>query len=614
MGNLKARTSRVHALQALEGSPFASPRDARRRVGAHRNYKKLRKVLLSASVAEGNGASTAPAAVYPQLEGDFARRGSESPPVGACPGELCVPSGDVVDVRRPAGNNWLSPAEYLRRTLLAQVYDVADETPLELAPRISERLEGNNEVLLKREDLQPVFSFKLRGAYNKMRQLPPEQLERGVICSSAGNHAQGVALGSSRLGCDGVICMPNGTPRIKYDAVSRLGGTVEMVGETYDETQSHARQRMESEGRAFIPPFDDPDVISGQGTVGMEIMTQASGQLDAIFVPIGGGGLAAGIAAYVKSLRPEIRVIGVEPAGANAMAQSLYRGNLVSLSQVDKFAEGVAVSNPGKLTYAMCQELIDGVVLVDTDEICAAIKDMFEETRSVLEPAGAVSLAGLKAFISSSGWESSRCVAISSGANMNFDRLRVVSELAELGLQSEAVLATSIPEKPGAFKRFVQSVGPSINITEFKYRADMARDDAFVLFSVSYRKSEELTALKERMKDAKMPTTDLSNDEVTKVHLRELVGGRSSGLSDEVLYQFEFPDKPGALSRFLEAVSPEWNITLFHYRNAGTREASVLVGFEVPWAQRGEFHAVLDGVGYPYSDKSGSFAFKAFCR
>lgn len=572
----------------------------------------LCKCSTRGAAVDGNG--TQAGAVYPELEGEFAKRGSEGAPVPAVPTDLRVRSGDVVDVRRPAGSDMLTPAEYLRRTLLAQVYDIAEETPLESAPRVSERIGGHNTVLLKREDLQPVFSFKLRGAYNKMRQLSAEQLERGVICSSAGNHAQGVALGSSKLGCDGVICMPNGTPRIKYEAVSRLGGTVEMVGETYDETQAHAKERMESEGRAFIPPFDDPDVIAGQGTVGMEIMTQASGNLDAIFVPIGGGGLAAGIAAYVKSLRPEVRVIGVEPANANAMAQSLYRGSLVSLDRVDKFAEGVAVSNPGKLTYAICQQLLDGVVLVDTDEICAAIKDVFEETRSVLEPAGAVSLAGLKAFLSNSGWQDSQCVAIASGANMNFDRLRVVSELAELGLRSEAVLATSIPEEPGAFKRFVQSVGTSINITEFKYRADMSRETAFVLYSVSYRHSDELASLKERMIEWNMPTTDLSNDEVTKVHLRELVGGRASGLEDEVLYQFEFPDKPGALSNFLEAVSPQWNITLFHYRNAGTREASVLVGFQVPVSEVHDFHRSLDATGYPYTDQSESFAFSAFCR
>lgn len=354
--------------------------------------------LRAKSVRAASAARELEESVFPEPT-DTLAKSQDLGPKEVLPEALSVPSGMVVDVRRPPGPASPVGGDYLRRTLLAQIYDLAAETPLDEAPRLSDKVGANNRVLLKREDLQPVFSFKLRGAYNKMKQLSQEQLRKGVICSSAGNHAQGVALSASKLGCDGAICMPLGTPKIKWEAVKRLGGNVELVGETYEETQAHAKRRMEEEGKAFIPPFDDPDVIAGQGTVGMEVMTQASCRVDAIFVPIGGGGLAAGIAAYVKHLQPEVKVIGVEPAGANAMAQSLYRGSPISLSRVDKFAEGVAVSNPGKLTFSLCQQLLDGVVLVGTDEICGAVKDVFEETRSILEPAGAVSIAGLKAFV-----------------------------------------------------------------------------------------------------------------------------------------------------------------------------------------------------------------------
>jgi len=503
---------------------------------------------------------------------------------------------------------------YVRNILDSKVYDVAVESPLDEAPRLGTTLGGGNKVMLKREDLQPVFSFKLRGAYNCMAQLTREELDRGVICSSAGNHAQGVALAAGRLDCDAVIAMPETTPRIKVESVERLGATVALVGDTYDACQAYAKQRSVDEGRTFIPPFDHPMTIAGQGTVGMEILRQHPGPLEAIFVPIGGGGLIAGIAQYVKWVRPEVKVIGVEPARSNSMAQSLRKGERVELTNVDGFADGVAVKVVGEECFRICRDLVDGVVLVDTAAICAAIKDVFLDTRSVLEPAGAVAVAGAKAYIEHYGIEGASCVAVTSGANMNFDRLRIVSEIADVGLRREAVFVTSIPERPGSFKDFCGCIG-SLNITEFKYRQNDT-GPANVLYSVSLADDEreaELATLHRRMEEASFPTSDLSDDELTQQFLRQFAGGRAQ-VSDEVLFRVQFPERPGALGSFLDGVSPRWNISLFYYRSSGTQSADVLIGFQVPSADRAAFEEALEGVGYPYTDQTDNAAFAALCR
>ncbi|XP_024384328.1 threonine dehydratase biosynthetic, chloroplastic [Physcomitrium patens] len=498
---------------------------------------------------------------------------------------------------------------YLTRILTAKVYDVAIESPLELAKKLSERL--GVKMLLKREDMQPVFSFKLRGAYNMMAKLPREQLKKGVICSSAGNHAQGVALSARRLNCDAVIAMPVTTPEIKWKSVKRLGATVVLVGDSYDETQAYAKQRSLDEGRIFIPPFDDPEVIAGQGTVGMEIVRQHPGPLHAVFVPVGGGGLIAGIAAYMKQVRPEVKIIGVEPADANAMALSLYHGKRVVLDQVGGFADGVAVKMVGEETFRLSRNLLDGVVLVSRDSICAAIKDMFEETRSILEPAGALSLAGAKAYCQYYGIKDESVVAITSGANMNFDRLRVVTELADVGARKEAVLATFMPEEPGSFKKFQQMVG-SVDITEFKYRYTTDQE-ALVLYSVGLHKEEELSALKERMEGANMRTMDLTNNDLAKDHLRHLMGGRAH-VQHELLYRFVFPERQGALMKFLDAFSPSWNITLFHYRSQGEMGANVLVALQITKEDEQAFIDRANALGYEFQDERNNEAFQLILR
>jgi threonine dehydratase len=463
---------------------------------------------------------------------------------------------------------------------------------------------------------------QLRGAYNRISQLPADVLAAGVVTASAGNHAQGVALSAQRLGLSAVICMPVTTPAIKVDSVKRMGATVRLVGDTFDETNAFARDLAASEGRAFIPPFDDPDVIAGQGTVGMEILRQVGSKpLHAIFVPVGGGGLIAGIAAYVKCVRPDVLVIGVEPAGANAMAQSLRAGRRVTLSKVDGFADGVAVKTVGKECFRIARETVDGTVLVDTDAICAAIKDVFEDTRSILEPAGALALAGAKAYLAAQGSTDCSVVAVTSGANMNFDRLRLVSELADVGLRQEAVLATTIPETPGAFKRFAAAVSgdatggdadDKLNITEFKYRYAGAGPAAQVLYSVALRGPAQLERLLGRLAGAEMPTVDLSSNELAKVHIRHLVGagGGGAALPHERLLKVEFPEKPGALGRFLDALSPRWNISLFHYRNAGGNVAKVLVGLQVPPAEADAFATALAEVGYDFADETDNPAFR----
>lgn len=493
--------------------------------------------------------------------------------------------------------------ECLTNILSSKVYDVAVQSPLQLAEKLSDRL--GTSVWLKREDLQPVFSFKLRGAYNMMVKLPKEQLERGVICSSAGNHAQGVALSAKKLGCDAVIAMPVTTPEIKWKSVKRLGATVVLVGDSYDEAQAYAKKRAEEEGRTFIPPFDHPDIIMGQGTIGMEIVSQTKDRpMHAIFVPVGGGGLIAGIAAYVKRIKPEVKIIGVEPSDANAMALSLHHGQRIMLDKVGGFADGVAVKVVGEETFRICKDLIDGVVLVNRDAICASIKNMFEEKRSILEPAGALALAGAEAYCKYYGIKNENVVAITSGANMNFDRLRLVTELADVGRQREAVLATFMPEEPGSFKRFAEMVGP-MNITEFKYRYNSAKQEALVLYSVGLHTVSELEAMKERMRSSKLRTINLTNNDLVKDHLRHLMGGRSD-VQNELLCRFIFPERPGALIKFLDVFSPRWNISLFHYRAQGEAGANVLVGIQVPSSEVDDFRERADNLGFMYAIENGN--------
>ncbi|XP_057423477.1 threonine dehydratase biosynthetic, chloroplastic-like isoform X2 [Lotus japonicus] len=488
-----------------------------------------------------------------------------------------------------------SAMRYLTSILSSKVYDVAIESPLQMATKLSERLGVN--IWLKREDLQPVFSFKLRGAYNMMAKLPKELLEKGVICSSAGNHAQGVALAAKRLNCSAVIVMPVTTPDIKWKSVEKMGATVVLIGDSYDEAQTYAKKRGKEEGRAFIPPFDHPDVIMGQGTVGMEIVRQMQGPVHAIFVPVGGGGLIAGIAAYVKRVSPQVKIIGVEPSDANAMALSLHHGKRVILDQVGGFADGVAVKEVGEEPFRICKELIDGVVLVGRDSICASIKDMFEEKRSILEPAGALALAGAEAYCKYYGIKGKNVVAITSGANMNFDKLRVVTELANVGRKQEAVLATVMPEEPGSFKQFCKLVG-QINITEFKYRYNSS-EKSVVLYSVGVHTVSELKAMKEKLESSQLETHDLTESELVKDHLRYLMGGRSN-VQNEVLCRFTFPERPGALMNFLDSFSPRWNISLFHYRAEGAARADILVGIQVPRNEMDEFHGRANRLGYEY--------------
>ncbi|CAA6662763.1 unnamed protein product [Spirodela intermedia] len=499
-----------------------------------------------------------------------------------------------------------SAMDYLAHTLTSRVYDVAIESPLQMASKLSERL--GVQFWLKREDLQPVFSFKLRGAYNMMANLPSETLERGVICSSAGNHAQGVALAAQKLGCNAVIVMPVTTPEIKWKSVEKLGATVVLVGDSYDEAQSHAKQRAEQEGRTFIPPFDNPNVIMGQGTVGMEIVRQLRGPLHAIFVPVGGGGLIAGIAAYVKQVRPEVKIIGVEPSDANAMALSLHHGQRVMLEQVGGFADGVAVKVVGEETFRLCRELIDGVVLVSRDAICASIKDMFEEKRSILEPAGALSLAGAEAYCKYYGLSGEAVVAITSGANMNFDRLRLVTELADVGRKQEAVLATSLPETPGSFKRFCQLVG-LVNITEFKYRYDASKEKALVLYSVGVHTATELTSMVSRMESEEFQTVNLTDNDLAKDHLR----GRPHERRERTVVPLHPPERPGTLMKFLDAFIsslPRWNTTLLHYRSQGEAGANVLVGIQVTGEEMGEFRSQANELGYEYAFEMSNKAYQ----
>ena len=498
--------------------------------------------------------------------------------------------------------------DYLERILTAQVYDVAIESPLELASSLSERM--RNQLLLKREDMQQVFSFKLRGAYNKMSKLPPEILKRGVVTASAGNHAQGVALVAQRLNCKATIVMPVTTPQIKIHAVEAYGANILLHGDSFDEAYAHAMKLSKQKRFTFVPPYDDPDVIAGQGTIGMEILRQLTAPVYAIFVPVGGGGLISGVAAYVKRLHPEIKIIGVEPIDANAMYLSLQKGRRVKLTQVGIFADGVAIKQVGKETFRLCRKLVDEIILVDTDAICAAIKDVFEDTRVMLEPAGALSVAGAKAYVDREKIHSKTLVAVTSGANMNFDRLRHVSERAELGEQREAVMSVTIPEKPGSFKKFCAMLGTK-SITEFNYRYDDPKE-AHVFVGVSVRNRNETEKLIKSLEKSGLCTEDLSDNEMAKLHIRHLVGGRASGVKNEILYRFEFPARPGALMKFLNSMSHNWNISLFHYRNHGTDYGRVLVGMDVPLGDRTDFKVFLNQLGYRYWDESKNPAYKLF--
>ena len=498
--------------------------------------------------------------------------------------------------------------DYLERILNARVYDVALETPLEVAPNLTRRL--GNTILLKREDMQPVFSFKLRGAYNKMAQLPPAALERGVIAASAGNHAQGVALAAQKLDCVATIVMPVTTPQIKVDAVRGRGARVVLHGDSYSDAYEEARAIEAREGLTFVHPYDDPDVIAGQGTIAIEILRHCSHPIHAIFVPIGGGGLIAGIASYVKRLRPEIRVIGVEPEDADAMHRSLQAGRRTKLEQVGLFADGVAVKEVGVETFRLCAELVDEVILVDTDAMCAAIKDVFEDTRAILEPAGALAIAGAKAYVERSGVRDETLVAIASGANMNFDRLRFVAEEAELGEAREAIVAVTIPERPGSFRTFCSLIGAR-NITEFNYRYADSRE-AQVFVGVQVRDRAETESLVAELRANGLAALDFTDNELAKLHVRHLVGGHAPGVEDEILYRFEFPERPGALMKFLNAMNVGWNISLFHYRNHGADYGRVLVGMQVPARDKRKFESFLEELGYPYRDESANPAYRLF--
>jgi threonine dehydratase len=500
------------------------------------------------------------------------------------------------------------PTDYLEKILTARVYDVAEETPLELAPNLSART--GNRVMLKREDMQPVFSFKLRGAYNKMAQLSDAALKRGVIAASAGNHAQGVALAARKLGCRAVIVMPVTTPRIKVDAVKVLRAEVVLVGDSYSDAYDEATRVERRERLTFVHPYDDPDVIAGQGTIGMEILRQATRPVHAIFVCVGGGGLISGIAAYVKRLQPAVKVIGVQPVDSDAMTRSIRAGRRIVLPHVGLFADGVAVKQVGVETYRLAKKHVDDWLLVDTDEICAAIKDVFEDTRSILEPAGALGVAGIKRYVQRHGVRDQKLVAIASGANTNFDRLRFIAERAEVGEQREALFAVTIPERPGSFKKFCTMLGGR-NITEFNYRiADPSEAHVFVGIQIHDR--AERDRIVRSLERHSLKTEDLSDNEMAKLHVRHLVGGHAARVDHELLYRFEFPERPGALLKFLEAMRADWNISLFHYRNHGANYGRVLVGMQVPPQEMRAFREFLATLGYPYVDETANPAYRLF--
>lgn len=499
---------------------------------------------------------------------------------------------------------------YIKKILDARVYDAAIETPLDEASSLGARL--GNRVLLKREDLQPVFSFKLRGAYNKMAQLTEAERQRGVIAASAGNHAQGLAMSAKILGVNATIVMPKTTPDIKVNSVKARGGNVVLFGETFDEASAHSRKLVDEKGYTYVHPFDDPDVIAGQGTVAMEILRQESGPIDAVFVPVGGGGLIAGIAVYIKYLRPETKVIGVESEDSACLKAAMDAGERVILPQVGIFADGVAVAQIGENTFDICQQYVDEVITVNTDEICAAIKDIFEDTRSITEPAGALAVAGLKKYAARENARNQTLIAIDSGANVNFDRLRHVAERSEIGENREAIIAVKIPEQPGSFKQFCTDLGKR-NITEFNYRyAD--DEDAQIFVGVQLRsEGNDRQELIDDLKSEAYKVIDLSDNEMAKLHVRYMVGGRApAAVTNEILYRFEFPERPGALMNFLSKLGGRWNISMFHYRNHGAAYGRVLVGMQVPEDERSLVTQFLDDIGYNYWEETDNPAYKLF--
>jgi len=500
---------------------------------------------------------------------------------------------------------------YLKKILSARVYDVARETELQVAPELTKRL--GNQVLLKREDNQPVFSFKLRGAYNKMAHLPPAALKRGVITASAGNHAQGVALAAAKMKCKAVIVMPLTTPSVKIDAVKARGGSwVEVIlhGESYNDAFKYSELLEKKRGLAFVHPFDDPDVIAGQGTIAQEILQQHQEPIDAIFVAIGGGGLIAGIGEYVKAVSPKTKVIGVQSIDSDAMRRSLEANKRIEMKDVGLFSDGTAVKLVGKETFRICKRVVDDIVIVDTDEICAAINDVFTDTRSILEPAGALAIAGMKKYVEKHRLKKKTLVAIACGANMNFSRLRFVAERADVGESREAVFAVTIPEERGSFRRFCELLG-NRNVTEFNYRiADQS--EAHIFVGIGTQKAADSTVIARHFRKAKFATIDLTHDELAKSHLRHMVGGRSMLAKDELLYRFEFPERPGALMKFLTSMAPNWNISLFHYRNHGADYGRILIGIQVPQNEQKKFQKFLASLGYPHWDETDNPAYRLF--
>lgn len=509
------------------------------------------------------------------------------------------PTSPVQPAVLPSGDS------YLQRILNARVYEVARETPLAAAPKLSKRL--GNKVLLKREDEQPVFSFKLRGAYNKMARLTPEQRAAGVICASAGNHAQGVALSAKKLGCRAVIVMPVTAPKVKVDAVAANGGEVVLHGESFTDAFNHALELERAHGLTFVHPFDDPDVIAGQGTIAVEMLRQHTGRIDAIFVAIGGGGLISGVAAYVKAVRPETKVIGVQTTDSDAMLRSVRAGKRVTLPDVGLFADGTAVKLVGEETFRVTQALVDDFIVVDTDAACAAIKDVFEDTRSILEPSGALGVAAIKKYAAEHGCKGQTFIAITSGANMNFDRLGFVAERAEVGEQREALFVVTIPEARGSFQRFCELLGPR-SVTEFNYRIADA-EVAQIFVGVAISRPDEAGKLARTFSKAGFETLDLTHNELAKQHVRHMVGGHSELARDERLYHFTFPERPGALMRFLTSMDPGWNISLFHYRNQGADYGRILVGIQVPRGDAVALRKFLFGLNYPFEDESANPAY-----
>ena len=513
----------------------------------------------------------------------------------------------------------LTPADYLTRILNARVYDVAVESDLQPAKNLTRRL--HNKILLKREDQQPVFSFKLRGAYNKMANLTAEQLQKGVICASAGNHAQGTALSARKLGCRAVIVMPTTTPQVKIDAVAALGGEVVLAGDSYSDAYKHSVKLQKEQGLTFVHPFDDPDVIAGQGTIAMEMLSQlqklGSPRLDAIFVPIGGGGLIAGIANYIKAVRPDVKVIGVHTKDSNAMLQSVEAGQRVELADVGLFADGTAVKLVGEETFRLTQGLVDDFVVVDTDAVCAAIKDIFTDTRSIVEPSGALGVAAIKQYVAKHKTKGETYAAILSGANMNFDRLRFVAERAEVGEEREALFAVTIPEERGSFKHFCEVVGKlpggPRNVTEFNYRISH-EDKAHVFVGLTTPTRGESEKITKNFQKHGFEALDLTFDEMAKEHLRHMVGGHSPLAQDERLLRFVFPERPGALFKFLSLMAPTWNISLFHYRNQGADYGRILVGMQVPPKDSKKFDSFLKNLGYPWVEETNNPAYQLFLK